>query len=59
MLDEYHEGMITVHLYFVGVSYLKFKYPNCVMQIVVLKQRDRALDEFHRLSQHPPRLETK
>ncbi len=32
MLDEYHEKVVTVHLYFVGVGYLQFKYPHWLME---------------------------
>ena len=38
MEDEYHRGMVTVHLYFVGVENLETEYPNWLMR---LKQKAR------------------
>jgi len=32
VLDEYHVGLVTVHLYFVGVRYFEFKYPHGLME---------------------------
>ena len=30
--DEYHAGQVTVHLYFVGVQNLEFKYQDELIQ---------------------------
>ena len=41
---RYQRSMVTVHLYFVGVHYLEYKYPNWLMR--KLLRRDEVLAEM-------------
>ena len=40
MYDEYHRRLVTVYLYFLGVYYLEFKYPNWMIYLAHLNGVD-------------------